>query len=627
MEDWLMTHAPLEAPTGGSRIPEVPPRSAIALEHTWDVASIFPTDEAWEDAFRGIVSGLPALQAFRGRLGESANTLADWFEAMQGTFRVLWQVVVYATMGHSVDKTDQAAAARHDRARGLLARVTATVAFAEPEIITVGFDKLRRWIGEEPRLAVYAHYIDRLSRRAPHVRSPEVEELLGFLADPFRTAAATHGILADADLVFPPARTSTGETVEVAQGNLRALLSQADREVRRTAWEGYADTHLAYRNAMANCLSSGVKQAVFMARARRYGSALEASLLANDIPVDVFHNLIATFRRNLPTWHRYWGVRRRALGYERLCVYDERAPLTASEPVVPFAQAVEWIAQGLAPLGDEYVSTLRRGTLEQRWVDLYPNRGKQSGAFSMGAPGTHPFILMSYSNDILSASTLAHELGHSLHSYLAWRAQPLIYARYPLFLAEVASNFNQAMLRAHLLATQTDPAFQIAVIEEAMANFHRYFFIMPTLARFELEIHERVERGEALTARDLNALMADLFREAYGNEVEVDAERVGVTWAAFHTHLYISFYVFQYATGISAAHALAGDVLSGVQGASERYLAFLSAGGSKYPLDALRMAGVDMTSPEPVERAFETLSRMVDRLEACLAQMEAKNDG
>lgn len=620
MHDLFMAPAPSGAPA-------VPPRSAIAVEHTWDAASIFPTDAAWEAAFREIVDGLPALEAFRGRLGGDARTLADWLEAMQGAFRTLWQVVVYATMGHTVDKTDQTAAARHDRARGLLARVTAKVAFAEPEIIAVGFDSLRRWIGEEPRLAVYAHYVDRLARRAPHVRSPEVEELLGFLADPFRAAAATHGILADADLVFTAARTTAGDPVEVAQGNLRVLLSHEDREVRRTAWEGYADAHLAHRHAMASCLSAGVKQAVFMGRSRRYGSALEASLLANDIPVDVFHSLIATFRRHLPTWHRYWSVRRRALGYDRMHVYDERAPLVTREPRVEFAQAVEWIAQGMAPLGDEYVATLRRGTLEQRWVDLYPNRGKQSGAFSMGAPGTHPFILMSYSDDIYSASTLAHELGHSMHSLFAWRTQPLIYARYPLFLAEVASNFNQAMLRAHLLATQSDPEFQIAVIEEAMSNFHRYFFIMPTLARFELEIHERVERGEALTARDLSALMADLFREGYGDGVEVDAERVGVTWATFHTHLYISFYVFQYATGIAAAHALAGKVLSGEQGAAERYLAFLSDGGSRYPLDALKLAGVDMTSPEPVERAFATLSGMVDRLENCLTRMEGKRSG
>jgi oligoendopeptidase F len=599
----------------------VPPRSAVPVEYTWDAASIFSTDDAWEAAFRQVAESLPALEAFRGRLGDGPDVLADWFGKMQEVFRLLGHVVVFASMGHAADKTDQAAAARHDRARGLMARTVAAASFADPEIIAVGFERLRRWVTEHTRMAIYAHYLDRLSRRAPYVRSAEVEELLGQVADPFRTAAATHGILADADMVFAPARTSTGQAVEVAQGNLRVLLTHPDRELRRTAWESYADTHLAHRHAMANNLAAGVKQAVFMARARRYRSALEASLHANDIPLEVFHNLLTAFRRHLPTWHRYWRIRRRALGLEKLYIYDERAPLASGEPLVPFGQAVEWIAEGMAPLGEEYVGTLRRGVLEQRWVDVYPNRGKQSGAFSMGAPGTHPFILMSYSDDIYSMSTLAHELGHSMHSHHAWRHQPLVYARYPLFLAEVASNFNQAMVRAHLLATRTEPDFQIAVIEEAMANFHRYFFIMPTLARFELEIHERVERGQALTAGSLNGLLTDLFREGYGDEVEIDEDRLGITWAAFHTHLYTSFYVYQYATGISAAHVLAGHVRQGAPGAADRYLAFLEAGGSMYPLEALRLAGVDMATPEPVEEAFEVLARMVGRLESLLSKV------
>jgi len=424
----------------------------------------------------------------------------------------------------------------------------------------------------------------------------------------------------NADLVFAPAHGSDDPTpIEVAQGNLTALLAHRDREVRRTAWEHYADAHLAHKNTMASCLAAGVKQNVFMTRARRYASVLEASVESNFIPLEVFHNLIRTYRRNLPTWHRYWGIRRRALGYEKLRVYDRAAPLTARKPVVPFAQAVEWIAQGMRPLGDEYVNVMRRGVLEQRWVDIYPNKGKQAGAFSRGTPGTHPFIMMSYTDDIFGMSTLAHELGHSMHSYYAFRTQPFIYARYPLFLAEVASNFNQAMVRAHLLATQTDPELQIAIIEEAMSNYYRYFLVMPTLARFELEIHERVERGEALTARSLIALMADLFREAYGDEVEIDPDRVGITWATFHTHLYMNFYVYQYATGISGAHALARGVLAGGPGAAERYLDFLKAGGSRYPLDALRLAGVDLASPEPVEEAFGVLAQMVDRLERLLA--------
>lgn len=597
----------------------VPPRNAIAPEHTWDTASLFPTIDAWEAAFQQAAESLPSLEAFRGRLSEGPGTIVEWFETGQRIFRLIGHVMVYAAANHLVDKTDQAAAALFDRARGLMARATAAAAFGDPELIAIGFETLRGWITAEPRLALYAHYIDRLSRRAPHVRSPEVEELLGHLADPFRTASATHGILADADLAFAPARGTGGDPVEVAQGNLGALLGHPDREVRRTAWESYADAHLAHRHSMANCLSAGIKQATFLARARRYGSSLDAALLSNDIPVEVFHNLIAVFRRHLPTWHRYWRIRRRALGYDALHIYDERAPLTRHAPKVPFGQAVAWIAEGMAPLGDEYVEVLRRGVLEQRWVDIYPNRGKQSGAFSSGAPGTHPFILMSYTDDLRSMSTLAHELGHSLHSYYAWRTQPLVYARYPLFLAEVASNFNQAMVRAHLFATQPDREFQIALVEEAMGNFHRYFFIMPTLARFEMETHRRVERGQALNAQSLMALMTDLFREGYGDEVVVDADRLGITWAAFHTHLYTSFYVYQYATGIAGAHALARGILDGGPGAAGRYLDFLKAGGSRYPLDALRLAGVDMASPEPVEQTFEILGQMVERLEGLLS--------
>jgi oligoendopeptidase F len=279
---------------------------------------------------------------------------------------------------------------------------------------------------------------------------------------------------------------------------------------------------------------------------------------------------------------------------------------------------VDWVAEGVAPLGDEYVKVLRRGALTDRWVDVYPNKGKRMGAFSTGAMDTRPFIFMSYNDDIYSMSTLAHELGHSMHSYYTRGTQPYVYSNYGLFQAEVASNMHQALTRRHLLETTTDPVLQTAVIEEAMSNFYRYFFIMPSLARLELEIHERVERGGALTADYLNHAMADLMIEVYGSEVDVgerDRDRIGSTWAQFHTHLYSNFYVYQYATGIAAADHLVGRVAAGDPKAVEFYLTFLKSGGSMYPLEGLRMAGVDMTSPEPVEAAFATLASMVDRLE------------
>jgi oligoendopeptidase F len=438
---------------------------------------------------------------------------------------------------------------------------------------------------------------------------------LGKLQDPFGMAGNTYQVLQGADMKFPPAVGSDGQPHDLTQGTISKLLNSQDRAVRRSAWENYADQYLALKQSMASNLALSLKQDVFMAQARRYATALEAALDQHNIPVAVFHNLIDTYKKNLPTWHKYWRIRRKALGVDTLHPYDIWAPIARDEHHVPYAQAVDWISEGMKPLGDEYVQTLRRGCLEERWVDIYPNKGKTQGAFSYGSPGTHPFIMMNYNNDLSSMSTLAHELGHSMHSYLSWKTQPLTYWYYSLFAAEVASNFNQAMVRAHLLQHHTDPQFQIALIEEAMYNFHRYFFIMPTLARFEYETHSRIERGAALTADDLINLMADLFSEGYGDEMHVDRQRVGITWAQFG-HLYQGYYVFQYATGISGAHALAERVLAGVPNAPQQYLGFLSAGSSKYPIDALKGAGVDLSTPEAVEKTFEVLARYVDKLEA-----------
>jgi oligoendopeptidase F len=599
-------------------------RSEIPQQYKWDAESIYPSREAWEAEIQYVEGKLPELSKFQGRLGEGPQTLLEWFEAAEDVMKRVGKILVYATLHYTVDTQDQGAAAMNDRARSLIARAMAAGAFAEPEILAVGMEALRRWMEEEPKLAIYEHYFDKLYRRRAHVRSPEVEELLSQVMDPFRTAASVHGILSDADLRFRPAKNSKGEELEVAQGTIGKLLGDPDREVRRTAWESYCDAYLQFKNTTANCIAAGVKQNVFLARARKYDSALEAALYPNNVPVEVFHNLIEVYRRSLGIWHRYWRLRRKALQFDTLHVYDTRAPLTRHQPEVPFERAVEWISEGIEPLGSEYVETMRRGVLEERWVDVYPNQGKRMGAFSSGTQGTHPFILMSYNDDLFSLSTLAHELGHSMHSYYTWKTQPFVYARYSIFAAEVASNFNQALVRDYLLRThQDDPEFQIAVIEEAMANFHRYFFIMPTLARFEREIHERVWRGEPLTAESLIELMARLFEEGYGRELELDRERVGITWAQFPTHLYANFYVYQYATGISGAHALAERVLAGEPEAAASYVEFLNAGGSLYPLEALKRAGVDLTSPEPVEQAFGVLDRYVKRLE----ELTAKSGG
>ncbi len=586
---------------------------------TWNAESVFPDQAGWEQAVNTVLAWLPDLEEFKGHLGDSPDSLADWFDANERARRLMAKVIVYSTMSYSVDVADQAAAVRVDRSRSVAAQLGAAAAFAVPEMLGIGLPKLREWVKTSPRLANLGHYFDVLERLEKRIRSTEVEELLSQVVDPLATALSVHSVLANTDLKFAPAVGKDGELHEVAQGTIANLLTNPDRDVRRTAFESYADEHLRMRHAMATSISGAVKRDVFFARARGHASSLEAALEPSHIPTKVFHNVVKTFRDNVSTWHRYWRIRRQALGLEVLKPYDLRAQLSSHTMTVRFEEAVDWISEGVAPLGEEYVVTMRKGALHDRWVDVYPNKGKRMGAFSTGSMDTMPFIFMSYNDDIFSMSTLAHELGHSMHSHLAWHAQPYVYANYGLFQAEVASNMHQALTRRHLLATRTEPAFQIAVIEEAMSNFYRYFFIMPSLARLELAMHEHVERGGAITSEYLNNLMAELLLEVYGSEVDVsdrDRDRIGSTWAQFHTHLYSNFYVYQYATGIAAADHLVQRVAAGDRKAVESYLAFLRSASSMYPLDGLRMAGVDMTSPEPVEAAFATLASMVDRLES-----------
>jgi oligoendopeptidase F len=597
---------------------KIPHRKNIPTQFTWNAESVFASRQAWEAELQAIQTRLPELSKFQGRIKEGPAVLTNALKIRDELYRRVITTAMYANMSHEVDKADQLTVELPGRAQGLLGQMRAAGAFMEPELLEISLATLQEWSHKEPELLIYGHYFDDLFRKAAHVRSAEVEQLLGMLADPFSSVSTTAGMLTDADFKFKAAIDGQGNEVEVTQGSLYKIMATGDRAARRTAWESYRDQHLAFKNTLANNLTTSIKQNVFMARVRRHASTLEASLFEQNIPVEVFYNLIGTFRKNLPTWQRYFAIRRRALGVDQLQPYDMWAPLTQDRPKVSYEQAVEWICQGLAPMGDDYVGAIRQGCLKDRWVDIYPNQGKTAGAFSYGCIGTYPFIVMSYTDEIFSLSTLAHELGHSMHSYLTWKHQPVIYSDYSLFVAEVASNFHQAMVRAYLLEKEQDPVFQIGLIEEAMANFYRYFLIMPTLARFELETHQRVERGEGLSADGMNELMADLFQEAFGDTVKVDRQQVGITWATFG-HLYADYYVYQYATGISGAHALSRRILDSEPGAVEDYLSFLKAGGSMYPLDALKMAGVDLTSPKPVEQTFAVLSRMVDRLEKLLA--------
>ncbi|PNY80005.1 oligoendopeptidase F [Deinococcus koreensis] len=596
-----------------AHVQPLPTRADAPREQTWDIEALYPTSAAWEQEAEALPAVIDALAPFAGTLQspEATLTFLNQFDEVQLRAQRFFS---YASMSASVDGRDPVAAARRDRATGLMARLGTVTAFAQPELLALPDETLSGWLGR-PDFADQRVRLTRLLRNKPHVRSAEVEALLGAVQAPFASGRGIHPALANMDLRFG---TAGGE--EVTQGNVDRLTSHGARETRREAWEGYADAHLAVRHAQAAMYATNVRQSAFLAQARSYPDAITASLAPDNIPVGVVTTLLDTYRAHTPTWHRYWKVRRAWLGLDELREYDVKAALVPSREV-SYGQAVDWICAGMAPLGDEYVTEMRRGLTTERWVDYAENQGKRQGAYSNGGGRVKPFIFMTWNGTMNSYSTLAHEIGHSMHSLLSTREHPFSVPRYTLFHAEVASNFNQAMVRAHLLERARaagDTEFEVQIIEEALSNFHRYFFIMPTLAAFELECYRRIEAGGTLSAPDLISLTADLLAEGYGDGVSMDRERSGIMWAQFSTHLYANFYAYQYATGISAAHQLLEQFTAGPDTARETYLRCLKSGGSLDPIDALREAGVDMLSPGPVEATFRTLAGYVDRLEELL---------
>ena len=593
-------------------------RSEVPIEATWNHESVFPSFDAWREEYRAVVEALPDIEAYKGNLSDSPARLAEWFDVKSTIARRVWKLYMYTVMWQSCDGKQEEIKGMLGQAQGLAGQYFAAASFENPELLAMDEGTLESWINEDEQLQLFRQYIDDLLRTKKHVLSSEVEAVLGLLSDPLGRIEGIRGALTDMDMTFAAAVDSAGAELPLVQSTRDKLLADSDREARKTAWNNYADSFLMYNNTLATTYLATVKRNVVMARLRGYDSVLHSKLMPNNIPAEVFHNLIDTYKNHIPTWHRYWDVRRRALGYETIHPYDLWAPLTTEDPELSFVNAVDNIAQGMAPLGEHYVDTLRRGCLEERWVDYAINDGKSEGAFSFGTYDSYPFIMMSFDGNLSSMGTLAHELGHSMHSYYTRAHQPFVYSHYSMFAAEVASNFNQAMVRAHLFATNDDRDFQLALIQEAMDNIHRYFFIMPTLARFEYEVHTRMENDEPLTPDTLNEIMSGFYAEGYGKTMTDDPRRTGCTWAQFG-HLYEPFYTFQYATGISAAHALANGILASDEpDAIERYLGFLRAGNAGYPINALRAAGVDMSTPQAVEETFKVLEGLVDRLESLI---------
>jgi len=592
-------------------------RSSAPIEATWKRETTFASWEAWDQQFAEAKAALPELKAWSGKL-TSAKALADWFEFYEVHAVRIYELQGFVSWAGNVDSGDPEANSRQGLVAGLLAEFQATVSFAEPELIARG-KELLDWAKQEPRLEKFTHYLSNLLRLQQHTRSAEVEEVLGMADDPFDMVYRVYSELTNSDLKFEDAVDTAGTPHPVFQSTLLASTQSTDRQRRRTAWTHFYDGYLKMEKTLAGLYLANVKQHEFLRKVRGYDSVLEMRLAPNNLPTQVFHNLIEVFKANLPVWHRYFKVKSVLLGLEKISPFDIQAPIAKNPPQIPYRHAVDWICDALLPMGADYVATLRRGCLEERWVDWAPNIEKRQGAASSRMVGRKPpYIFMSYADNIFSLSTLAHELGHSLHSYAFARHQPIVYNDYGAIsstVTETASNFHQAMTRAHLRKTKAnDDAFQIAMIDEAMVNFHRYFFVMPTLARFEYEVYERAKAGKPLTANIFKEIMGALYAEGYGDALDSEPERTAMTWATF-LHLYAPFYTFQYAIGISAAHAAAERILAGEPGAVDGYHAFLASGGSRYAMDLFNLAGVDMSTKAPIEAAFRELGANVRKLE------------
>ena len=598
---------------------KVLPRNKMNKKYTWNAESVFSSNKAWEKEIKQIIADIPTIKKFQGRLKEGPSILLKALAAYEKLISRAQTAAMYAVFLYNVDTTNQQSAGMRSKAMGMYGQVASAVSFMQPEILEIGKKKISKWLRENKKLKLYEHSFEDLFRKQAHVRSAEVEEILGLVSEPLSGASASTGTLTNADFKFEPIKDSKGKIIDVTQGNYDTqLMHLTDRKARKAAYETYMDQYVAHKNTLAANLATSIQANVFYMRARKHEDTLSSSLFDLNIPTDVFHNLINTFKKNLPVWHRYFELRRKALGLKKVAYYDMWAPIVKKNVKVSYEKAIDLISESLAPMGKEYVTILRRGALKDRWVDVYPNQGKSHGAFSYGSQGTHPFIMMSYTDEVTSMSTLAHELGHSMHSYLTWKNQPFVYTDYSLFVAEVASNFHQAMMRGHLLNSNINKQFKLALIEEAVGgNFFRYFFQMPTLARFELETHQRAERGEPLTADSMIALMADLFAEGFGPSFDMDRERVGMTWATFG-HLFADYYVYAYATGISGAHAAAGRILRGEPNAVNDYLGFLKSGSSNYSLNVLQRAGINLTTPQAVEETFAVMKDYIDQMEELL---------
>ncbi|NJD01025.1 MAG: oligoendopeptidase F [Ruminiclostridium sp.] len=597
----------------GNRLPK---RDEIEEKYKWKLEDIYPDDAAWEADFKEARIFIDETSKFRGTLAESPQRLLACLKLCDKMLSLNDKLFIYARMRRDEDNTNPKYQALTDRAMAANTEAYAAVSFIVPEIISIRDDILAGYMENFEGLHIYKQYISEILRQKKHILSESEEQLLALASEMAHTPADIFTMFNNADIKFPFIKDEEGKEVELTKGRYIKFLESGDRRVREDAFHALYDTYSKVRNTLASSLNNNIKKNRFYAIVRKYGSCLEASLDSDNVSTDVYNNLVSTVNKNLPLLHRYLRLRKKALKLDRLHMYDLYVPIV-EEPArsVSYEDALKMVYKGLQPLGSQYLSDLDH-SFNSRWIDVYENEGKTSGAYSWGTHLTHPYVLLNYQGTINDVFTIAHEMGHALHTYYTNKTQPYIYSEYKIFVAEVASTVNESLLIRHMLKNTRDAKEKAYLLNHFLEEFRGTLFRQTMFAEYEKAIHERIEAGEALTSHDFCSIYRGLNEKYFNGEVLVDSD-IDMEWSRI-PHFYSSFYVYKYATGLSAATSLSQQILKEGSPAVDRYIDFLSSGSSDYPLNLLKKAGVDLSSPEPVEDAMKEFDGIITELEGLI---------
>ena len=593
-------------------------RNEINEKDTWDLSTIFETDQKWEEELARLTEDTKEAASLEGHLLDSAESLLNITERYLDLNRRLEKLYVYAHMKNDQDTRVAKYQEYYAKAMTLYSQLDQVFSFYEPEFMTITEEQYQNFLAEEPKLQPYKHFFDKLLQNKEHVLSQREEELLAGAGEIFGAASETFAILDNADIVFPFVKDEDGNEVQLSHGVYMRLVESKNREVRRGAYEALYSTYEQYQHTYAKTLQTNVKVQNYRAKVRNYKSAREAALAANFVPESVYDNLVSAVRKHLPLLHRYLSLRSKILGISDLKMYDVYTPLSSVEYSFTYEEALKKAEEALAVLGEDYLSRVKRA-FSERWIDVYENQGKRSGAYSGGSYDTNAFMLLNWQDNLDNLFTLVHETGHSMHSSYTRETQPYVYGDYSIFLAEIASTTNENILTEKLLQEVQDDATRFAILNNFLDGFRGTVFRQTQFAEFEHAIYQADQNGEVLTSEFLNNLYADLNQEYYGLSKE-DNPQIQYEWARI-PHFYYNYYVYQYSTGFAAASALAEKIVHGSQDDRDRYIDYLKAGKSDYPLNIMRKAGVDMEKEDYLNDAFAVFERRLDEFEALVEKL------